>query len=82
MINAKGRLQRLNRAIQSPGNAHEDWEILRDLVQQLTGENWVYLIEDVFKQMAENVPQFEGLSISKIGDLGVQLLGVAEAAPA
>ncbi|MBV8813101.1 MAG: molybdopterin-dependent oxidoreductase [Verrucomicrobia bacterium] len=82
MINAKGRLQRLNRAIQSPGNAHEDWEILRDLVQQLTGENGVYLIEDVFKQMAENVPQFEGLSISKVGDLGVRLLGVAEAAPA
>jgi NADH-quinone oxidoreductase subunit G len=82
MINAKGRLQRLNRAIQSPGNAHEDWEILRDLVQQLTGENGVYLIEDVFKQMADNVPQFEGLSISKVGDLGVQLLGVAEAVPA
>jgi len=81
MINAKGRLQRLNRAIQSPGNAHEDWEILRDLVQQLTGENGVYLIEDVFKQMADNLSQFEGLSISKVGDLGVQLSGVAEAVP-
>jgi NADH-quinone oxidoreductase subunit G len=82
MINAKGRLQRLNRAIQSPGKAHEDWEILRDLVQQLTGENGVYLIEDVFKQMADNVPQFKGLSISKVGDLGVKLPGVAEAVPA
>lgn len=77
MINIKGRLQRLNRAIQSPGNAREDWEILRDLIQQLTGANGVYLIEDVFKQMAEGVPQFQGLSLSKIGDQGVQLAGIA-----
>jgi NADH-quinone oxidoreductase subunit G len=81
MINVKGRLQRLNRAIQSPGNAREDWEILRDLIQQLTGANGVYLIEDVFKQMAENVPQFQGLSLSKIGDLGVPLEGVVAPAP-
>ena len=81
MINVKGRLQRLNRAIQSPGNAREDWEILRDLIQQLTGTNGVYLIEDVFKQMAENVSQFQGMSLSKIGDLGVPLEGVGSAAP-
>jgi len=31
------------------------------------------LIEDVFRQMAEAVPQFAGLSLSKIGDLGVQI---------
>jgi NADH-quinone oxidoreductase subunit G len=82
MINVKGRLQRLNRAIQSPGNAREDWEILRDLVQQLTGANGVYLIEDVFKQMAENVAQFQGLTLSRIGDLGVQLEGVVSVEPA
>ena len=81
MINIKGRLQRLNRAIQSPGNAREDWEILRDLIQHLTGANGVYLIEDVFKQMAESVPQFQGLSLSKIGDLGVKLEGVVSAEP-
>jgi NADH-quinone oxidoreductase subunit G len=81
MINVKSRLQRLNRAIQSPGNAREDWEILRDLIQQLTGENGVYLIEDVFKQMAENIPHFQGLSLSKIGDLGVKLDGVVSAEP-
>jgi NADH-quinone oxidoreductase subunit G len=81
MINVKGRLQRLNRAIQSPGNAREDWEILRDLIQQLTGANGVYLIEDVFKQMAENIPQFQGLSLSRIGDLGVKLEGVVSPEP-
>jgi NADH-quinone oxidoreductase subunit G len=73
MVNIKARLQRLNRAIHGPGEARDDWEILRDLLQKFTGSNGVYLIEDVFKQMAEGVPELRGLSLSKIGDLGVQL---------
>ncbi|MBV9490571.1 MAG: molybdopterin-dependent oxidoreductase [Verrucomicrobia bacterium] len=73
MINAKGRLQRLNRAIRVPGNAHDDWEILRDLLQRLAGTNGTYFIEDVFKQIAGTVPGFAGLSLSKIGDRGIQL---------
>jgi NADH-quinone oxidoreductase subunit G len=73
MVNIKGRLQRLNRAVHGPGEARDDWEILRDLLQKLTGSNGVYLIEDVFKQMAEGIPQLQGLSLSKIGDLGIQL---------
>jgi NADH-quinone oxidoreductase subunit G len=73
MVNIKGRLQRLNRAIHGPGEARDDWEILRDLLQKYTGSNGVYLIEDVFKQMAEGIPRLHGLSLSKIGDLGIQL---------
>lgn len=73
MVNIKARLQRLNRAIHGPGEARDDWEILRDLLQKLTGSNGVYLIEDVFKQMAEGVPELQGISLSKIGDLGIQL---------
>jgi NADH-quinone oxidoreductase subunit G len=73
MVNIKGRLQRLNRAIHGPGEARDDWEILRDLLQGFTGSNGVYLIEDVFKQMAEGIPHLQGLSLSKIGDLGIQL---------
>ncbi len=78
MINGKGRLQRLNRAVRGPGNARDDWEILRDLLQALTGSNGIYSIEDVFRQMSEAVPQFAGLSLSKIGDPGVQVMHVRE----
>ena len=39
MINGKGRLQRLNRAVRGPGQARDDWEILRDLIQALLGGN-------------------------------------------
>ena len=76
MINKNGRLQRLNRAIQPPGEAREDWEILRDLVHGLKGIDacaGAPVIEDLFKKMAGCVPAFANLSLSKIGDQGVQL---------
>jgi NADH-quinone oxidoreductase subunit G len=73
MINIKGRIQRLNQAIQPPGQAHDDWEVLRDLVQATGGSNGVYTIEEVFKMMASEVPALQGLTLSRIGDLGTQL---------
>jgi NADH-quinone oxidoreductase subunit G len=79
MINGKGRLQRLNRAVRGPGEARDDWEILRDLIQAYSGRNGIYTIEDVFKQMSESVQPFAGISLSKIGDLGVQVLETAQA---
>ena len=74
MINGKGRLQRLNRAVRGPGQARDDWEILRDLIQEYSGRNGIYSIEDVFRQMSEAIPALNGLSLSKIGDLGVQIM--------
>jgi NADH-quinone oxidoreductase subunit G len=74
MINGKGRLQRLNRATRPPGNARDDWEILRDLLQGLGGGNGIYTIEDVFRQMSAEIHQFHGLTLSKIGDLGVHVI--------
>ena len=79
MINAKGRLQRLNRAVAAPGEAHDDWEILRDLIAAVSGSNGLYMIEDVFKAMAADHKEFAGLSLSKIGDLGLPV--VTEKAP-
>jgi NADH-quinone oxidoreductase subunit G len=78
MINGKGRLQRLNRAVRAPGQARDDWEILRDLLQAMTGSNSIYSIEDVFRQMAENVSPLSGLTLSGIGDLGVQVVQIDE----
>jgi NADH-quinone oxidoreductase subunit G len=82
MINIKGRLQRLNRATQTPGMARDDWEIIRDLIQQLTGSNGIYLIEDVFKQIADSIPEMNALSLSKISDKGVQLVEETQEASA
>ena len=78
MINGKGRLQRLNQAVRPPGQAREDWQILRDLIQAVSGGNGLHSIDDVFRQMSESVPQFTGLTLSSIGDLGVQIMDVNE----
>ncbi len=74
MLNLKGRLQRLNRAVNAPGEAHDDWEILRDLIHAVSGSNGIAVIEDAFKAMAGEVKEFSGLSLSKIGNLGVQVI--------
>lgn len=74
MINGKGRLQRLNRSISAPGQSHDDWEVLRDLIQGLNGNNGIYMVEELFKSMAAEVPAFKGLSLSKIGEFGVQIV--------
>jgi NADH-quinone oxidoreductase subunit G len=82
MINGKGRLQRLNRAVTGPGATRDDWEILRDLIQACTQKNGIYSIEDVFREMSAAIPHFAGLNLSKIGDLGVQFLDLkTEPAP-
>jgi NADH-quinone oxidoreductase subunit G len=74
MINGEGRLQRLNRAVRPPGNARDDWEILRDLLQALGGGNGLYTIEDVFREMSTEISQFHGLTFNKISDLGVHVI--------
>ena len=74
MVNLSGRLQRLNRAVELPGQAHDDWEILRDLLLALSAaKNETHHIEDIFKAIAENVPAFHGLTLSKIGHQGTQI---------
>ena len=81
MINGKGRLQRLNRAVRPPGNARDDLEILRDLLQAVGGGDSLSSIDDVFRQISETVPRFAGLSLSKIGDLGVDVSRMKELPP-
>jgi NADH-quinone oxidoreductase subunit G len=81
MVNGKGRLQRLNRAVRAPGNARDDWEILRDLLHAVGGGDSIVSIDDVFRRLSETVSQFKGLTLSKIGDLGVQILEMKELPP-
>ena len=75
MVNLSGRLQRLNRAVELPGQARDDWEILRDLILALAGgSNETHHIEDVFKALAGEVSEFSGLTLSKIGHLGTPII--------
>ena len=73
MVNVHGRLQRFSRAIVAPGQAREEWVILRDLREIVTGGNSLHSIEDIWKSMVTAVSVFAGLSWGKIGDQGVDL---------
>jgi NADH-quinone oxidoreductase subunit G len=82
MVNVTGRLQRLNQAISPPEGAMDDWEITRELVRALNkNEPERNLIEDVFKEIADEVEEFEDLTLSKIGDLGLQITETGETIP-
>ncbi len=81
MVNATGRLQRLNAATAPPGQARDDWEILRDLTLAISGQNGLYSIEDVFKAMAAEVPEFSGLTLNAISDQGIPFLETKETVP-
>ncbi len=73
LINQDGRLQRLNRAAASPGQARDDWEAIQGIRQACTGGNGVHMIEDIFQQMSATHAPLSGLSLSKIGDQGTLL---------
>ncbi len=82
MINVTGRLQRLNQAIQPMGNAKEDWEIIRDLILAISGEkNDMFMIEDVFKLISSTIIEFNGITFSKIGTLGLPILDTGVTIP-
>jgi len=81
MINVTGRLQRLSKAVKSPGNAHDTWEVIRDLIVALGGSNGLHSIEDVFARLAAEVPAFQGLTFARIGDQGLPLIETTETIP-
>ncbi len=84
MVNVAGRLQRLNKAVEPPAEARDDWEILRDLILAIQGAvpgSALAMIEEVFKAMAEATPEFNGLTLSKIGDLGQPVTETGVAIP-
>ena len=74
MINATGRLQVLNKAIEAPGQSREDWEILHDLICSLDGNDHVYEIADLFSEMALKVSVLKEKTLSSIGGLGTQVM--------
>ncbi len=80
MINIHGRLQRLNKAVEPAGHAKDDWEILAALLTGAGSTLSLHSIEDVFRALSQDVAQFNGLNLGKIGDLGIQLLPKGETA--
>ncbi|MDB6040238.1 MAG: nuoG [Verrucomicrobiales bacterium] len=71
--NVKGRVQRFMKAVESPGSARPEWEILHELVFNVTGQNGFVSIEGLFNQMASDIPAFAALKWAGLGDTGVTI---------
>jgi len=82
MINVTGRLQRLNEAVDAPGQTRDPWEIYRDLIQAAGGGNGIYSAMDCFKQIGREIAEFEGLTWGQIGDQGIPLIETGVTIPA
>jgi len=75
--NFEGRVQRFRTAIEPLGQALADWEIV-GRVMALLGESLsATRAEHVFRQLAEAVPAFAGLSYQRLGDTGHALAPAA-----
>jgi hypothetical protein len=51
------------------------------LLQAVGGGDSILSIDDVFRRISETVAHFTGLSLHKIGDLGVHILQMEELPP-
>ncbi len=64
--NSERRIQRVRKAVDPPGEALPDWEILVMLANKM-GANWSYKDPaEVYAEMVKDVPQFAGISHEKL----------------
>jgi formate dehydrogenase alpha subunit len=70
--NTERRVQRIRRAVQPPGEARADWQIICDVA---TGMGYAMHYEhpgEVFDEMAGLAPSFAGISYERIEKVGIQ----------
>jgi NADH-quinone oxidoreductase subunit G len=70
-INVKGRVQRFGKAVEPPGHARPEAEVLAEVVAQLTGERLPDSMEALFNRMAGELPGLRGVTWAALGDQGV-----------
>lgn len=71
--NSERRVQRVRKAVEPPGQARADWEILVDLANAC-GAGWHYeSAAEVYSEMAASAPKFAGISHERIDAEGTGL---------
>ena len=73
LVNINGRIQRLNAILDPLGDSRRLWRILRDLLHEIFVHAKYEDFSHVFAEMVATVPSFEGLTLEKIGDLGIEI---------
>ena len=64
--NTERRVQMVRKAINSPGEAMEDWRIFDEIMRRLGYENGFKNEEDIMKEIAKVTPQYAGITYERI----------------
>ncbi len=70
--NTERRVNRVRKAVASPGQAREDWRIVVDVANAL-GAAWAYRsAEEAWNEFADLAPNWSGIRYDRIEDAGLQ----------
>ncbi len=70
--NTERRVQRVRKAIDPPGEAKADWQILMELMNLLGYEKKYSNPSEIMDEIASVTPQYGGISFDRIEDKGLQ----------
>jgi predicted molibdopterin-dependent oxidoreductase YjgC len=70
--NTERRVQRVRKAVDAPGQARQDWEILCDLSTRLGWPMSYAGPEAIFEEMAALTPSYSGITYDRIEENGIQ----------
>ena len=70
--NTERRVQRIRKAVNPPGEARPDWQIFRDLSKKMGYEMNYESAEDVFEELRQLLPQYNGITFKRLEEVGLQ----------
>jgi formate dehydrogenase alpha subunit len=69
--NTERRVQRVRKAVEAPGQAKSDWEILCGVASHMGYKMDYQNSEEIFKEMAEVTPSYRGITWERIERIGI-----------
>lgn len=70
--NSERRVQRVRKAVEPPGEAKEDWQIVDELMKRLGYENKFTSPKEIMEEMASLTSKYGGISYDRIEANGLQ----------
>lgn len=70
--NSERRVQRVRKAVEPPGEAKEDWQIVDELMKRLGYENKFTSPKEIMDEMASLASKYGGISYDRIEENGLQ----------
>jgi formate dehydrogenase alpha subunit len=70
--NSERRVQRVRKAVEPPGEARPDWQIVMELSQRLGYPMHYAHASEIWDEVSQNTPILAGISYPRIEDIGLQ----------